>query len=278
MAPRIGIIGGTGVYDPKIFLSRSVALSTPYGATLMSSLSGIWMEWRLFLPATAPHVHPPHKINYRANIWAMKHLGVERIISPCAVGSLQESYKPGEIVVVDQFIDFTKRREYTFFDGAKTVHISTADPFCKEMGALFASEGRRLGLPIHDSGTYVCIEGPRFSTRAESRMFRNFADVIGMTLVPECQLAREAEICYTSLAMITDYDVWSEEPVGIDIVLRVMSENIDRVRKLIAATLPKIPKERSCCECPTPPGKRGLRPPQPIRPDQELIYSPSFSR
>ncbi|NLK25176.1 MAG: S-methyl-5'-thioadenosine phosphorylase [Euryarchaeota archaeon] len=253
MAPRIGIIGGTGVYDPRIFdIKERVALSTPYGAPSdvisVGNMDGVEVA---FLPRHGTgHVHPPHKINYRANIWAMKHLGVERIISPCAVGSLQESYKPGEIVVVDQFIDFTKRREYTFFDGAKTVHISTADPFCKEMGALFASEGRRLGLPIHDSGTYVCIEGPRFSTRAESRMFRNFADVIGMTLVPECQLAREAEICYTSLAMITDYDVWSEEPVGIDIVLRVMSENIDRVRKLIAATLPKIPKERSCCECP----------------------------
>jgi 5'-methylthioadenosine phosphorylase len=180
----------------------------------------------------------------------MKQLGVERIVSPCAVGSLQENYRPGEIVIVDQFIDHTKKREYTFFDGAKTVHVSTADPFCKEMNALFLQEAKRLDLPVHESGTYVCIEGPRFSTRAESRMFRNFADIIGMTLVPECQLARELDICYTSLAMITDYDVWDEKPVDTATVLRTMAESVDRVRQLIAAALPKIPVEREGCECP----------------------------
>lgn len=196
------------------------------------------------------HVLPPHKVNYRANIWAMKQLGVERIISPCAVGSLKENYRPGDLVIVDQFIDHTKRRDYTFFDGARTVHISLADPFCPEMTSLFATEAERLDIPHHVGGTYVCIEGPRFSTRAESSMFRQYADVIGMTLVPECQLARELDMCYVSLATITDYDVWAPEPVDIATVLRVMNENVEKVRNLISATLPLIPEERQVCPCP----------------------------
>jgi len=253
MAPRIGIIGGTGVYDPEIFeIKDKIALSTPYGAPsdriLVGEMDGV--EIAFLSRHGSGHVYPPHRINYRANIWALKHLGVERIISPCAVGSLQEEYHPGELVIVDQFIDFTKGRDYTFFDGAKTMHISTAEPFCKEMSSLFASEARRMDLPFHGSGTYVCIEGPRFSTKAESRMFRNFADIIGMTLVPECQLAKEAEMCYTSLATITDYDVWADKPVDTATVLKTMSESVERVRNLIAATLDKIPETRDKCECP----------------------------
>ncbi len=253
MAPRIGIIGGTGVYDPEIFeIKDKVVLSTPYGApsdaVLVGEMNGV--EVAFLSRHGSGHVYPPHRVNYRANIWAMKHLGVERIISPCAVGSLQEKFRPGELVIVDQFIDFTKGRDYTFYDGAKTVHISMADPFCKEMNALFASEARRLELPFHEGGTYICIEGPRFSTRAESRMFRSFADIIGMTLAPECQLAREAEICYTSLATITDYDVWADEPVDTATVLRTMAESVDRVRRLITATIDKIPEARDKCECP----------------------------
>ena len=253
MAPRMGIIGGTGVYDPEIFeIKDKVVLSTPYGApsdaVLVGEMKGV--EVAFLSRHGSGHVYPPHRVNYRANIWAMKHLGVERIISPCAVGSLQERFRPGELVIVDQFIDFTKGRDYTFFDGAKTVHISTADPFCREMNALFASEAKRLGLSFHEGGTYMCIEGPRFSTRAESRMFRSFADIIGMTLAPECQLAREAEICYTSLATITDYDVWADEPVDTATVLRTMAESVDRVRQLITATIDKIPEARNDCECP----------------------------
>ncbi|KQM11485.1 5'-methylthioadenosine phosphorylase [Methanomassiliicoccales archaeon RumEn M1] len=253
MAPRIGIIGGTGVYDPEIFeIKDKVVLSTPYGApsdaVLVGEMNGV--EVAFLSRHGSGHVYPPHRVNYRANIWAMKHLGVERIISPCAVGSLQEKFRPGELVIVDQFIDFTKGRDYTFYDGAKTVHISMADPFCKEMNALFASEARRLELPFHEGGTYICIEGPRFSTRAESRMFRSFADIIGMTLAPECQLAREAEICYTSLATITDYDVWADEPVDTATVLRTMAESVDRVRRLITATIDKIPEAQDKCECP----------------------------
>ncbi len=228
MSPRIGIIGGTGVYDPKMFdVKKKVCLSTPYGAPSdaiqIGEMDGVEVA---FLPRHGSgHTLPPHKVNYRANIWAFKELGVERVISPCAVGSLREGFGPGDMVIVDQFIDLTKKRDYTFYDGAKTVHISMADPFCTELTSIFSKHARELGIPFHEKGTYLCIEGPRFSTRAESKMYRQFADVIGMTLVPECQLAREMNMCYSSLAMITDYDVWAEEPVDIGTVLRVMAEN-----------------------------------------------------
>ncbi|HRU11062.1 MAG TPA: S-methyl-5'-thioadenosine phosphorylase, partial [Methanomassiliicoccales archaeon] len=232
MKARIGIIGGTGVYDPDMFeLKETVRPHTPYGPASdeiqLGELNGVPVA---FLPRHGRgHAIPPHMINYRANIYALRQVGVERVVSPCAVGSLQEEYKPGEIVLVDQFIDLTKGRRYTFFDGPRTVHISTADPFCPEMNALFAKEAKRAKIPVHAGGTYVCIEGPRFSTRAESRMFKAFADVIGMTLAPECALAREMEMCYTSLATITDYDVWAEHPVDTATVLRIMAENADRV-------------------------------------------------
>lgn len=192
------------------------------------------------------HVIPPHKVNSRANIWALKHIGVERIVSVSAVGSLKKDYRPGELVVVDQYIDFTKKRDYTFYDGGRVVHISTADPFCPELSSLFFREARSLNIPIRKNGTYICIEGPRFSTRAESRMFRNFADVIGMTLVPEVQLAREQEMCFVTLAMVTDYDVWAEKPVNMEEVIATMNRNIGNVKKLIGAAIPKIPKERKC--------------------------------
>lgn len=252
MKARIGIIGGTGVYDPKMFeLKETVRPHTPYGPASdeiqIGELKGVPVA---FLPRHGRgHVIPPHMINYRANIYALKQIGVERIISPCAVGSLQEEFKPGEIVLVDQFIDFTKSRKYTFFDGPKTVHIGAADPFCPEVNSLFAKEAKKAKIPVHDGGTYVCIEGPRFSTRAESRMYRAFADVIGMTLAPECALAREMEMCYTSLAMITDYDVWADHPVDTATILRTMSENMDKIRKLLSATIPKIPEERKKCSC-----------------------------
>jgi len=249
---KIGIIGGTGVYDPKMFkLKETLKLSTPYGAPSddiqIGDMGGVRIAF--MQRHGTGHIYPPHKVNYRANIWAMKQLGVERIISPCAVGSLQEEFEPGQIAIVDQFIDFTKSRAYTFYDGPRTVHVSAADPICGELRGLFINEAKKNKIPFHREGTYVCIEGPRFSTRAESRMFRAFADVIGMTLCPEAQLARELEICYVSLAMITDYDVWAEHPVDVDTILKTMSENLDKIRSLIVTTLPKIPKARKVCEC-----------------------------
>ncbi len=253
MKARIGIIGGTGVYDPKMFeLKETVRPFTPYGPPSddiqIGTMEGVDVA---FLPRHGKgHVYPPHKVNYKANIWALKDVGVDRIISPCAVGSLQEEFEPGEIVIVDQFIDMTKNRAYSFYDGPKTVHISMADPFCPEMRSIFVKEAKRKKVPVHDKGTYVCIEGPRFSTRAESQMYRAFADIIGMTLVPECQLAREMEMCYCSLAMITDYDVWADHPVDTATILRTMAENVDKIRTLIEVALPKIPAVRKKCPCP----------------------------
>lgn len=251
---RIAVIGGTGVYDTeKMEVKGTIKMSTPFGKPSgeIQIVNQAGTDVAFLSRHGKGHIYPPHAVNYRANIWALKQLGVERIVSPCAVGSLQEKFKPGEIVVVDQFIDFTKKREYTFYDGPKTVHVSAADPFCPELRSIFVKEGKKLGIPIRSSGTYVCIEGPRFSTRAESKMFRAFGDIIGMTLVPECQLAIEQEMCYLNLAMITDYDVWADKPVDAETVVKTMAENVDRIRKLVASGIPKIPSERKKCSCST---------------------------
>lgn len=249
MNPRIGIIGGSGIYNPDLFqIEKKVTMDTPFGEPsgeiVIGKLAGVDVA---FLPRHGDnHEFPPHMVPYHANIYAMKELGVEMIISPCTVGSLKEEYQPGEIVVVDQFIDFTKTRDYTFFDGPQTVHISIPKPFCPELTKLFIETGRELNIPMHGAGTYVCIEGPRFSTKAESYMFRNFAEVIGMTLVPECQLARELGMCYVSLAMVTDYDVWKENTVDFNMVLRTMKENVHKVSQLLEKTLPRISQKRKC--------------------------------
>jgi 5'-methylthioadenosine phosphorylase len=248
---RIGIIGGSGIYDPDLFENvEKVRLRTPYGSPSAPLEVGDYKGVKVaFMPRHGHgHTIPPHMLNFRANIWAMKELGVERIISPCAVGSLQENLKPKDFVVVDQFIDFTKNRHYTFFDGGRTYHVSMADPFCETLRKVVINEGKSIGVPIHEKGTYICIEGPRFSTRAESKMFRNHADVIGMTAVPEASLAREAEICYVSIAMITDYDVWAEKPVNTQEILETLSTNMENIKKLLTAAIPKIPEKRDC-EC-----------------------------
>ncbi len=192
------------------------------------------------------HSIPPHLVNSRANIWVLKKIGVKRILAPGAVGSLKEDYIPGDIVITDQFVDFTKNRQYSFYEGGRVFHVSMADPFCPELRKALISSGKSLGLGIKDNGTYVCIEGPRFSTRAESRMFRSFGDIIGMTLVPECQLAREAELCYAAINTVTDYDVWAERPVTTEDILKTMKENLHKVRSLLLDVIPKIPTERKC--------------------------------
>lgn len=244
---RIGIIGGSGLYgifEPKKILK----IHTPYGAPSDDIQIGFIEDVEVaFLPRHGRgHRIPPHKINYRANIYAMKEVGVERLIGVSAVGSLKEDYKPGNIVFVDQYIDFTKKREYSFYDGPRVVHISTADPFCPEMTEIFIDVCKKNEIEYKNRGTYVCIEGPRFSTRAESKMFRTFADIIGMTLVPEVQLAREMEMCYVSIATVTDYDVWAEKPVSTEEVIKVMKENEEKVKKILKEGVPRIPETRSC--------------------------------
>ncbi|TSC95265.1 MAG: 5'-deoxy-5'-methylthioadenosine phosphorylase [Parcubacteria group bacterium Athens1014_10] len=249
MAVKLAIIGGSGVYDPSLFQDlKNIKVSTPFGAHSSSIEVGEFMGKEVaFLNRHGKgHTIPPHLVNSRANIWALKELGVERIVGVCAVGSLKEEYKPGEIVIPDQFIDFTKKRDYTFYNGGQVFHISTADPFCPELRDLFFREAQALQIPVHQKGTYLCIEGPRFSTRAESKMFRQYADIIGMTLVPEAQLALELEMCYVSLAMVTDYDVWRETSVDAQEVIKTMGKNLESIKKILTAAIPKINSARTC--------------------------------
>lgn len=247
---EIGIIGGTGVYDPGLFEDvKEIKVYTPFGKTSdLVSLGHHKGRAIAFIPRHGRnHQIPPHMINFRANIWAMKELGVKRIISPSAVGSLREDFKPGDLVIVDQFIDRTKNREDTFYEGGQVCHVSTADPFCPELRKIFFDSAKKMGVSCHEKGTYVCIQGPRFSTRAESKLFRSWgAGVIGMTVYPECVLAREAEICYVSLCTITDYDVWAEKPVSAEEVVKTMAKNVENVKKLIINAIPLIPKQRGC--------------------------------
>lgn len=247
---EVGIIGGSGIYSPDFIQdAKEVKVYTPYGEPSDLITLG-WVKDRMvaFLPRHGKgHRIPPHKINYRANIWAMKELGITRILAPSAVGSLQEEVRPGDLVIPDQFIDMTKRREYTFFDGGKVAHASLADPFCPELRNVVLKGCKGLSLAHHEKGRYVCVEGPRFSTRAESSLFKSWgAHIIGMTLVPEVNLAREAEICYVTIAMVTDYDVWAEKPVTASEVALTMALNVEKVRGLLQEVIPDIPKERRC--------------------------------
>jgi len=245
---KIAIIGGSGVYDPKIFKKeREIKIKTPFGYSSAPIEIGDFFGKKIAFLARhgKKHQFPPHKVPQRANISALKKLGIERIIGICAVGSLNKEFKPGEIVIPDQFIDFTKKREYTFYD-KETVHVSVADPFCPELREVFYAETKKLKIPVHKTGTYFCIEGPRFSTKAESKFFRNFADIIGMTLVPEITLAKEKEICYLSLAMITDWDVWKEEPVQFKKLVKTMRENLEKIKILLETGIPKIKEKRRC--------------------------------
>ena len=252
MQAEIGIIGGTGLYDPKLIKNvKEITLSTPYGAPsdaiTVGELGGRHVA---FLPRHAKkHTIRPTDINSRANIFALKKLGVTRILAPSTVGSLKEEYSPGDIVFVDQFIDRTTRREQSFYTENRVCHVSVAEPMCPELRRTLISVAKGMGIGAHSTGTYVCVEGPRFSTKAESRMFRTWgADVVGMTLVPECVLAREAEVCYASISTVTDYDVWKDHPVSVDEVIKTMRANMENVKRIIVETVANLPKECRC-EC-----------------------------
>jgi 5'-methylthioadenosine phosphorylase len=250
----IGIIGGTGVYDSGLFNEKKeIKVYTPFGEPSDLITIGEYADRKVaFIPRHGKgHRIPPHKINSRANIWALKQLGVKRIIAPTTVGSMKQEYKPGDIAIPDQFVDFTKGRNYTFYDGGEVCHISVADPFCPELRQAVPNQLNNMGYNCHKKATYVCIEGPRFSTRAESQFFRDVmkADIIGMTLVPECPLAREAEICYVSIATITDYDVWAASPVSSKEVIELLSKNVEKTKQLIAELIPEISVKRINCSC-----------------------------
>lgn len=245
----IGVIGGSGI--TSIFgdaVPRSHRLSTPWGAPSGPVDEGDVGGMRvLFLPRHGPdHSIPPHRVNYRANVDALCSLGAEAIVTVSSVGSLKEELAPGAFVLPSQFVDFTKQRPTTFFDGGRVYHLSLADPFCPDLRATAALVGREVGTPFVEEKTYVCIEGPRFSTRAESAFFRTFADIIGMTLVPEVTLARERAICYACLAMVTDYDVWADRPVEAKEIVEMMHRNSDRMRAVLSRLLPRLAHPPTC--------------------------------
>jgi 5'-methylthioadenosine phosphorylase len=248
---EIGIFGGTGIYDSGLLVeSKEITMDTPFGKTSDSITVGMYKGRKVaFMPRHGKkHAIPPHLINYRANIWAFKEMGIKRIFAPSAVGSLKEELKPGDVILPAQFIDFTKSRKYTLFENSKVIHISVADPFCPELQKVVLETAKQLRIPIKNGATYVCIEGPRFSTRAESKFYKNVlgADIIGMTLVPECQLAREAQLCYLSISTITDYDVWAEKPVTAKEVIETLSKNVHTTKKILSFLFDLLPLEPSC--------------------------------
>lgn len=245
----IGVIGGSGI--TTIFgdsPARTHRVSTPWGAPSAPVEDGEVGGVRvLFLSRHGVgHTIPPHRVNYRANVDALRSLGAEAIVTVSAVGSLREELAPGTFVLPSQFVDFTKQRPTTFFDGGRVYHVSVADPFCPDLLETARAVGAELGAPFAEGKTYVCVEGPRFSTRAESALFRTFADVIGMTLVPEVTLARERALCYACLAMVTDYDVWADRPVDAKEIGEVMRRNSERMERLLTALLPRLAHAPTC--------------------------------
>ena len=253
MKAEIGIIGGSGFYK-LAQNSKEIKVKTPYGSPSDKiALGEIAGKTIAFLPRHGKHHQfPPHKINYRANLWALKKLGVERILSVTACGSLQTKIKRGDFVVLDQFIDRTRGREDTFYNGPKTIHISTAYPYCPQLSKLAYDCGKNLKIPIHPKGTLAVIQGPRFSTTAESIFFTRMGwDVVNMTGYPEVTLARELELCYAAIALATDYDVGvvaqeKLQPVSWEEIVRVFGENINKAQKLILTMIKKIPQKKSC--------------------------------
>lgn len=251
---EIGVFGGSGFYA---FLDdvEEIKVDTPYGPpsdrVALAEVSGRRVA---FLARHGKdHSLPPHKIPYRANLWAMKMLGVQRIIAPSAAGSLQAQVHPGDFVICDQFVDRTSGRADTFYDGPVVTHISTAQPYCPELRALAAQVGEAQGVRIHRTGTVVVVQGPRFSTAAESRWFSQMGwHVVNMTQYPECVLARELEMCYVNISLITDYDAGliglpGIEPVTVDQMLAVFRRNNERVKELILGMIAAMPKQRGCC-------------------------------
>jgi len=252
----IGIFGGTGFY--KFFDNmEEVVVETPYGSTSSSiSIAEIDGKKVAFLPRHGKnHEYPPHKIPYRANLWAMKKLGVERIISPNACGSLQSHIKVGDFVICDQFVDRTSGRVSTFYDGPITTHIGMAEPYCPELMQIAVNNLKKLGYSHHEKGTVVVIEGPRFSTISESKWFTSMGwEVINMTQYPEVVLARELEMCFLNISVVTDYDVGvvsegSVEPVSHEMVTKIFNENLEKLKTLIINIIKDIPDKREKCKC-----------------------------
>jgi 5'-methylthioadenosine phosphorylase len=252
MEKVVGVIGGSGLYEMEgLEQVQTISLKTPFGdpsdSYIVGRLEGVKVA---FLPRHGKgHRIQPSFLNYRANIYGMKMLGVQWIIGVSAVGSMKESIHPGDMVIPDQFIDLTKGRPNTFFSDGIVCHISFADPVCHVLSQILYEAGKEAGATVHKDGTYLCIEGPQFSTRAESRLYRTWGvDVIGMTNMPEARLAREAEICYSTIAFATDYDCWHEqaEDVTVGEILRIIAQSTKTAKHAIREALKRLPEERQC--------------------------------
>lgn len=248
----VGVIGGSGLYDIQGLEDvREIELSTPFGAPSDAYITGRLGDVRMvFLPRHGRgHRISPSEINFRANIWGMKKLGVTRIVSVSAVGSMRKDIEPGDFVVIDQFFDRTRHRADTFFEDGVVAHVMFADPVCPRLRKTLLAAGKKLKLRMHDGGTYINMEGPQFSTRAESKIYRKWGvDVIGMTNLQEAKLAREAEICYATIAMATDYDCWHDDhdAVTVETVVAVMKKNVGNAKGLILAAVPLLAAQGDC--------------------------------
>jgi 5'-methylthioadenosine phosphorylase len=252
--PQIGIIGGSGLYDMADVTEREdVKITTPFGEPSAPYLLGTLRGKRVAFLARhgGGHRVSPSELNFRANIFGMKALGVEYILSASAVGSLKEEYRPADIVIPDQFFDRTKGRPSTFFGQGLVGHVGFAHPFCKILSGIAFDSGTRAGATVHKGGTYVCMEGPQFSTLAESKLYRSWGmDIIGMTNLQEAKLAREAEICYTTIALVTDYDCWhpDHDSVTVEMIMSTLAKNAATAQQIIAGAVERLPYERTC-EC-----------------------------
>lgn len=249
---KVGVIGGSGLYEMKgLEEVKSVKVATPFGDPsdeyILGTLGGVEM---VFLPRHGRgHRILPSELNFRANIYGMKKLGVQWVISVSAVGSMKEELAPGHIVIPHQFFDRTRQRVSTFFGRGIVAHVAFADPLCLHLSSILVEAGKKAGATVHEGGTYLCIEGPQFSTRAESRIYRQWGvDVIGMTNVPEAKLAREAELCYATVALVTDYDCWhvEEADVTIEAVLETIHRNVAMAQEIIRNAAHLIPEQRDC--------------------------------
>ncbi|KXB06010.1 5'-methylthioadenosine phosphorylase [candidate division MSBL1 archaeon SCGC-AAA382F02] len=252
MSVEIAVIGGSGVYSLDFIEdSEEKRIDTPYGKSPEIIIGELKDRKVAFMPRHGKgHSTPPHKINFRANLWSLKELGVKRIFATTAVGSLDPEVKPGEFVLLDQFLDFTKNRPLTFYEGENEAvyHVDMTEPYCPELREVLLDVSENLEIPLHSSGTYACTEGPRYETAAEIQMLSQLnADVVGMTNVPESVLARELEICYSTVSVVTNFAAGiSEEKLTHEEVAKIMDENIDRVKKLILSTIPQVPQKRTC--------------------------------
>jgi len=283
-AAEIGIIGGSGLYEMGgVTDAHEVAVETPFGppsdVLVLGTLEGRKVA---FLPRHGRgHRISPSEINFRANVYALKSIGVERILSVSAVGSLKEKYAPLHMVIPDQFVDRTFARPSTFFGRGLVAHVAFAHPFCADLGRVLGTAARAAGATVHEGGTYICIEGPQFSTRAESELYRSWGmDIIGMTNLQEARLAREAEICYSTLAMVTDYDCWhpDHDAVTVDQIIQNLVTNAAAARNVLRETVKNVPSGPRRCECASALSHALITAPETVPPQVKLDLAPIIGK